>query len=765
LQSLDLPLVIQGKTVGSMKLPAGSEVEVVSNNGTNSVIQRGGSTFTIPACALAAPSPISQPTDQSLPQATHSPAQNNSIPVTVSSKPLPDRPNVPSISTNLSLITVPDPLHCSGREWHVATNGNDNNMGNQSVPFKTIKHALEVARPGDAILLHGGQYREVIEPIHDGESNNPIIIQNARGESPILSAYEIVHGPWKDEGNGVFSSSLEHDLGPVYQKHGTDSTLGYEQVLVDGELYNEARYPKKISKDIMEHESAKLSITSNGQVDLSVFGPKPDNFFAGAKFLGRFGQGWALQSSSVLSSTAQTAQLDLKTASFPWWPKNDDQRPAQGYGFFYGKKEFLDTEGEFYISRGINEKPVLYIKFRGGIPPAARFVEHKASNWLLNTKSNHDIIIRGLKFRGGAIFLDGHDLVFEKCAATNSSHFLAFRSGYDCSGGFPQGTAITVNGYNNTVRDSTICDTAGTGICLKGTNNTASRNDIHNTDYSGTYAASVYLQGMDNKAEFNTIHDTGRDGIKIEGSGHIISYNYVYDVGRQALDLGCIESALSNGKDRLGRNTRICYNWTRSQFNGIYLDEYSQNFLVDHNVVFGGGKHKSIALNAPACGIEFYNNTILMGISIENNSFCNYPLSNPDPSFWSGNRVGLNFIYQNNLFCSNWASVTEFIQSANEKDFRPKGSAIAPQSTNGLIEWTAVDGKEGVPPDFRLGLRDKLAHFLFYFHEITGHGVTISGINDGLKGKNPDDGAYQTGQTYWKPGVDGCKADSDGISK
>jgi hypothetical protein len=56
LQSLDLPLVIQGKTVGSMKLPAGSEVEVVSINGTNAVIKRGDSLCTIPASSLPAPS-------------------------------------------------------------------------------------------------------------------------------------------------------------------------------------------------------------------------------------------------------------------------------------------------------------------------------------------------------------------------------------------------------------------------------------------------------------------------------------------------------------------------------------------------------------------------------------------------------------------------------------------------------------------------------------------------------------------------------------
>ena len=55
-QTVDLPLVIQGKTVGSMKLPLGAEVELVSNDGTNAVIRRGDSTYTIAASNLPSPS-------------------------------------------------------------------------------------------------------------------------------------------------------------------------------------------------------------------------------------------------------------------------------------------------------------------------------------------------------------------------------------------------------------------------------------------------------------------------------------------------------------------------------------------------------------------------------------------------------------------------------------------------------------------------------------------------------------------------------------
>jgi hypothetical protein len=58
IQPVDLPLVIDGKQVGSMKLPAGAEVEVISNDGTNAVIQRGGASYTIAANNLPNMSPV-----------------------------------------------------------------------------------------------------------------------------------------------------------------------------------------------------------------------------------------------------------------------------------------------------------------------------------------------------------------------------------------------------------------------------------------------------------------------------------------------------------------------------------------------------------------------------------------------------------------------------------------------------------------------------------------------------------------------------------
>ncbi len=54
------------------------------------------------------------------------------------------------------LLTLAASTHAA--TWYVATNGNDNNPGTLSSPFKTLTAAIEAANPGDEILLRGGNY-------------------------------------------------------------------------------------------------------------------------------------------------------------------------------------------------------------------------------------------------------------------------------------------------------------------------------------------------------------------------------------------------------------------------------------------------------------------------------------------------------------------------------------------------------------------------------------------------------------------------------
>lgn len=72
------------------------------------------------------------------------------------------------------------------RTYYVATSGDDNHSGGESQPLRTIQKAADLARVGDAILVHGGIYSEVVVLRFSGQEGKPIILKNAPGDRPVI---------------------------------------------------------------------------------------------------------------------------------------------------------------------------------------------------------------------------------------------------------------------------------------------------------------------------------------------------------------------------------------------------------------------------------------------------------------------------------------------------------------------------------------------------------------------------------------------------
>ena len=97
--------------------------------------------------------------------------------------------------------------------YHVSTLGSDSACGSAECPFLTIGHAASVARPGDTVKVHGGTYREWVDPIFSGEADARIIYEAAEGEHPIIKGSEIV-------------TDFEHVGGTIYKKVIKNSFFG-----------------------------------------------------------------------------------------------------------------------------------------------------------------------------------------------------------------------------------------------------------------------------------------------------------------------------------------------------------------------------------------------------------------------------------------------------------------------------------------------------------------------------------------------------------
>ena len=114
-----------------------------------------------------------------------------------------------TVLTLTSLLLVPlTTLH--GAEFHVAIAGNDAYAGTAAAPLRTLQHAAELAQPGDVITVHGGVYRERVNPPRGGESEEKrIVYQAAPGEKVEIAGSEVVRH-WTHLSGEVWKATLSN---------------------------------------------------------------------------------------------------------------------------------------------------------------------------------------------------------------------------------------------------------------------------------------------------------------------------------------------------------------------------------------------------------------------------------------------------------------------------------------------------------------------------------------------------------------------------
>ena len=146
------------------------------------------------------------------------------------------------------------------REYHVSVKGDDTNKGTAKAPFQTISKAAEVAQPGDFITVHEGTYRERINPLRGGQSDQKrVVYQAALGEKVVIKGSEVIKG-WRKVQNDtwkvVIPKSFFGDFNPYsdlihgdwFNPKGRNHHTG--AVYLDEHWLTEAANPDDVLKSI-----------------------------------------------------------------------------------------------------------------------------------------------------------------------------------------------------------------------------------------------------------------------------------------------------------------------------------------------------------------------------------------------------------------------------------------------------------------------------------------------------------------------------------
>ncbi len=584
--------------------------------------------------------------------------------------------------------------------FYVSKAGSDQNLGtSETAPLRTFAAAAKKMRAGDYCLVMAGVYHQTLKMFHSGRPGKPITFEPYRqGHVVIDAANQLTH--WQLYKGNIYSASMLWNLG-----------LGMNQVLLDGKLIMEARYPEETNTNPFSPGIARVVVLQNPVKPYTPFSTihilrskqfanMPTDYFRGAVFVGQVGVAWSTQGGLVTHSSRQ-GWLRLNQVTKTWW------FGGHGHGYLTGLLRFLRTPDHWEYKNGR-----LYVELPPGQTPDSHQIQARRRAWCINFNSQSWIIVRDFDLVAGAVKMSCNHCTLEHCRGRYMGNFTYMPNGAPngAIGASSGDCGIAIKGNDNTIKHCRLAWSAGSGIVLDGRQNRIKRNIIRDMDYSGTYDCCLnILRGGDNLISFNTMSNAGRDVLQIhDPDADKIEFNDLSRAGLLCKDLGIIYTYGTNG-----RGTRIAYNWihnnlaTGHNHPGVYLDNGCSNFIVDHNVIWDFGKDAGVRVNGPCSGNRIINNTLFNCLPVGAREY-----TNPSSKWQIGWPRGVHYEATNNLYLGLHPD-TELVDPAHD-NFRLKPGAAA-----------------------------------------TGAGKVVPGISPGIDNRAPDLGAYTTGGTYWIPGATG----------
>lgn len=166
-------------------------------------------------------------------------------------------------------------------EYYIAPNGDDDNPGTESSPWRSIAKANATLKAGDTVFIKGGDYQDPIKPSHSGEPGKFITYHAYPGRTPVLTnssgrtaivlkdrSYIKVDG-FKVDGKAPFRSSNLRSWAKIVNGHHNiiqNSDFKFARGWAGIHLGQGSQY-NKILNNRMDHVGTWSDRTGTGQQD------------------------------------------------------------------------------------------------------------------------------------------------------------------------------------------------------------------------------------------------------------------------------------------------------------------------------------------------------------------------------------------------------------------------------------------------------------------------------------------------------------------
>jgi parallel beta-helix repeat protein len=559
--------------------------------------------------------------------------------------------SVGSITSTPAVLTVWGPTI-----YYVAKTGSDTNSGTSlAAPFVTIQRAASFMVAGDTCYILKGTYRETVIPARSGISGARITFAPYQGESVIVSGADVLNLSWS-----AYSGS-------IYQATTTNS---FNQLFVDGEMMNEARWPNAQVDRLVNIHRATVDSASAGNKSLTD-AELPAVNLVGATihvFPGNRGM-------EYVGYTRTITNYDTGNKSITWATALSDTINVGNPYYLFHSLSLLDVATEWYWDDAGDK---LYLWTPDGASPASHIVEIKSRTSAFVLTNCSFITLTGLYVFAAGIPMStsSANCIVDNCHLRYVQHFTTadgFNGGPD--------SKCNVSGSGSVWQNSSIMFSSQNGLRVDA-DNVVSNCVIRDADYfPGNYYSAIQVNGANAKIIGNTLANSGRFLILIKETPFEIAYNDMGYGQQLTKDGGAIYTYNTDG-----RGMAIHHNWVHDSYVGIYLDNASKNFFVYRNVCYDNSE-SGMRLNSPSINNLVYNNTLVRNKA----SF----------SIYGTNQAGSKII--NNLGDGTMTFISDATTNKNGW-FPPIGADFVPQVGSGAIDAGDIipgvtDGYLGAAPD------------------------------------------------------------------